>query len=131
MPIGTEPYDGSGVGGSGGSQGGGLSLTSLKSTVIGIVTTEYILATASGSVTTAAQIFSTPNVERHAIKITNCDASDALYIGFTSDVSATKFTDKLAAGESTILYVGWSVSVYLFASAACDYCCHELGMNLR
>lgn len=83
-----------------------------------------ILSTASGAVTIAAQIFSSANAERRGILFCNCGA-ETLYIGHTSDVSASKHAYKLVPGRTLLVFMAPGVSVYLFATSSTNYLAHE------
>lgn len=123
MPI-KDSGGGAGSGGSAGSGSGGGGSTSAAVEAI-----EEILTTASGSVTTATQILSSPNYTRNVVLIVNTDSTDDLYVGFASDVTATKHVAKLAPGTSLKIRVFPSISLYLFASSSCSYTVYEMKLG--
>lgn len=80
-----------------------------------------ILTTAAGTVAASAtQIFVSPHLDRRRVTITNCDAtaSDFLYIGFDSSVSATRYRWRLDAADPPVsIDCGPGVNIYLFGVA--------------
>jgi hypothetical protein len=86
-----------------------------------------LLSTASGAVTTASQIFSSADNERMAVLICN-SGSETLYIGHTSDVSASKHSYKRLAGQSILIFISPIVPVYLFATTSTNYTAHEFAV---
>lgn len=86
-----------------------------------------LLATASGSVTTVTQIFSTASVDRQCVLFCN-SGSETLYIGHTSDASASKHSYKLKAGQTLLVFLSPIVPVYLFATTSTNYTAHEFSV---
>lgn len=125
------PYDsgsgfGAGPSGSSGGSGGSGGSSSPAGPVL-----QDVLSTQNGALAgggAAVELFNTPSAYRNCLLISNA-GSGVMYVGFTSDVSATKHVFKLSSGGAILLALSPQVDVWVRPDATGnDYTAHEVRM---